>query len=199
MSMPSLGPDLRSRPRRVVTGLRDGKSVLVSDGTPPNAHLHAGWPGHMTSVCWTTAPDLTLPLAETESAPPGIRVTPEPGETRLMIVRFPPDRVFASPNYDPVTAAAEQAAHVPGLAERFEAENPGMHTTDSVDYGIVLDGEIWLELDDGVEVPLRHGDVVVQGGTRHAWRNKGDRSATLAFILLGAARRAGDAFEPYPT
>lgn len=188
MSTPSIGIEPQDRPRRVVTTVRDGKSVISSDGIPPNAHVHISWPGHMTSVCWATGPDLTLPMAEAEPAPAGIRVTPKPGETRLMIVRFPPDQVFASPDYNPVAAASEQATHVPGLAERFEVDSPGMHTTDSVDYGIVIEGEIWLELDDGVEVHLRRGDVLVQGGTRHAWRNKGTQAATLAFVLLGAAR-----------
>ena len=51
---------------------------------------------------------------------------------------------------------------------------PGMHTTATIDFEVVLDGEIWLELDDGVEVHLRAGDTVVQNGTRHAWRNHGD-------------------------
>ena len=105
-----------------------------------------------------------------------------------MIVRFPPDSVFAEPGFDPVAAGREQARHIPGLAERFEAENPGMHTTDTVDYDIVLDGEIWLELDDGAEAHLRQGDVAVQCGTRHAWRNKSARPATMAFVLIGAVR-----------
>ena len=145
-------------------------------------------PGFMTSVCWATAPMPTLPLDGDEPAPPGKLITPPPGETRLMVVRFPPDTVMTGPAFDPIAAGAEQARHLPGLAERFEAEHPGMHTTDTVDYDIVLDGEIWLELDDGAEAHLRQGDVVVQCGTRHAWRNKGTRAATMAFVLIGALR-----------
>jgi mannose-6-phosphate isomerase-like protein (cupin superfamily) len=106
----------------------------------------------------------------------------------LMIVTFPPDAGFMSPSFDPAAADAEQRIHVPGLAERFEAEAPGMHTTDTVDYDIVLDGEIWLELDDGAEVHLEQGDVVVQCGTLHAWRNKGSTTATMCFVLIGAER-----------
>ena len=107
-----------------------------------------------------------------------------------MIVRFPPDAVFAEPAFDPVAAGREQSLHIPGLAECFEAENPGMHVTDTLDYDIVLEGEIWLELDDGAEVHLRQGDVAIQCGTRHAWRNKGSRPATMAFVLIGAVRDA---------
>jgi quercetin dioxygenase-like cupin family protein len=52
----------------------------------------------------------------------------------------------------------------------------------------VLDGEVWLELDDGKEVHLRAHDIVIQNGTRHAWRNKGTKSVKMAFVLIGARR-----------
>lgn len=174
-------------PRRVVTGVRDGKSVFISDGAAPNAHLYEGWPGFMTSVCWATAsvPDVPLQPGE-EPAPPGKYILPGPGETRLMIVRFPPDSVFADPRFNPDLLENEQRFHLDGLAQRFEHADPGMHRTDSLDYDIVLDGEIWLELDDGEEKHLNRGDVVIQGGTRHAWRNKSDSVATMAFVLIGA-------------
>ena len=175
-------------PRRVVTGIRDGKSIILSDGAPPNAHRYQCLSGFMTSVCWATAPVPALPQGGEEAAPVRMRIPPRPGETRLMIVQFPPDATMSGPAFDPVAAGREQALHLPGLAERFESENPGMHTTDTVDYDIVLDGEIWLELDDGAEVHLRQGDVVIQCGTRHAWRNKSTRPATMGFVLIGATR-----------
>jgi hypothetical protein len=81
-----------------------------------------------------------------------------------MIVRFPPDSIFADPRFDPLTTKHEQDMHLPGLVDCFEAGDPGMHRTDSIDYDIVVDGEIWLELDDGVVKHLHQGDVVVQGG-----------------------------------
>lgn len=175
-------------PKRVVTGVRGGKSVFISEGPVPNAHVYDSIPGFMTSVCWATAPVPQLPIGDWEAARPGTTITPPPGETRLMVVTFPPDAVMSSPDFDPNEAELEQARHLPGLAERFEPANPGMHTTDTLDYDIVLDGEIWLELDDGAEVHLKRGDVVVQCGTRHAWRNKGTRAATMAFVLVGARR-----------
>jgi hypothetical protein len=64
------------------------------------------------------------------------------------------------------------------------ALTPG--TTDTIDFEVVLYGEVWLELDDGVEVHLRAGDTVVQNGTRHAWRNHGDTTARLAVFIVGA-------------
>ncbi|MGO7897236.1 cupin domain-containing protein [Rhizobium ruizarguesonis] len=173
-------------PRRVVTGLKDGKSVFVSDGPPPNAHIYTSVPGHMTSVLYATASKPRLPQDHAEQAPPHIRIPPEPGETKLMVVVFPPDSVFATVDHQ--AAFEEQALHIPGLIQAFEAEAPGMHTTKSVDYDIVLDGEVWLELDDGAETLLKQGDIVVQCGTRHAWRNRSDKPATLCFILIGVER-----------
>ena len=71
----------------------------------------------------------------------------------------------------------------------MEPENPGMHTTDTVDIDVVISGEVDLELDDGSEVHLKAGDCVIQNGTRHAWRNRSDKPAVLFVTLLGAERR----------
>ena len=64
----------------------------------------------------------------------------------------------------------------------------GMHTSDTIDYGIVVSGEMWLELDDGAEAHLKQGDCVVQNGTRHNWRNRGSEVCVMAFALIGAKR-----------
>lgn len=173
--------------RRVVTGVVDGKSVFLADGPPANMHAYQGWPGHMTSIIWATATAPGLPVHIGDEPAPGHRATPAPGETRLMMVRFPPDAIFADPRFDGGRFGAEAAQHIPGLIEQFEPEGGGFHTTASIDYDVVLDGEIWLELDDGAEKHLKQGDVVIQGGTRHAWRNRGDRDATMVFVLVGAA------------
>jgi len=176
-------------PRRVVTGIRDGKSVFLSDGPPPNCHHYDGWPGFMTSVIWATAATPGLPvMIDHEPAPPGRDILPGAGETRLMIVRFPPDSVFADPRFDPARLDQEQGFHLNSLADQFESEDPGMHRTESVDYDIVLENEIWLELDDGATRHLRQGDIAIQNGTRHAWRNRSDRVTTMCFVLIGAKR-----------
>ena len=73
-----------------------------------------------------------------------------------------------------------------GLADHFEKLDPAMHKTNTVDYAVVYDGEIWLELDNGETMHLKRGDVVVQNGTRHAWRNKGTRPVTMLFFFNGA-------------
>jgi len=104
-----------------------------------------------------------------------------------MKVTFPPDSAPQGHNIDPAKIAQEYLAKLPGLAEAFEVDHPGMHRTQTLDYAVVLDGEIWLELDNGNVRALKTGDVVVQTGTRHAWRNKGTRPVTMLFVLIGSS------------
>lgn len=172
-------------PRRVVTGVRNGMNVFIDDGPAGNIHHYATIPGMAASILYQTAPTPSLPPADDAARPITEPVLPAPGETVLMIVTFPPDAVMASSDFDPHAAAAEQSAFYPQFAASFDPTAPGFHRTESVDYDIVLDGEIWLELDNETR-HLAAGDVVVQGGTRHAWRNNGDRAATMCFVLIGA-------------
>ena len=175
--------------RRIVTGRdRDGKSTFWSVGLAPRSLNYVHTPGMCNTQIWATAAraSLNAPIADPTLSP--VTVLPEVGGTAFMIVKFPPDSVMHSPQFDPVAAAKENAAWLPGLAERFELDSPGMHTTDTIDYGVVLSGEIWLELDDGATERLLPHDVVIQNGTRHAWRNKGNYEAVMAFVLIGAQR-----------
>jgi hypothetical protein len=175
--------------RRIVTGHNsEGASIFASSGWAPNAHDYRYIPGMSVAQLWSTPP---LPSITSEIQDPTVTahsVVPMAGGTQLLFVTFPPDAVMQSPEFDPKAAHEENLKCVPGLAECFEPDHPGMHTTSSIDYGIVLDGEIWLELDGGQLQHLQRHDVVVQNGTRHAWRNKSDRPTLMAFVLIGARR-----------
>jgi hypothetical protein len=174
--------------RRVVTGHSGGKAVCVSDGASSKTKIYKSIPGNASTLLWATQAMPTVPnQGEAISAKTGY--VPGPGETRFLFVTFPPDSVMMSPSFDPAAAGAELMEHMPELASKFEMDNPGMHTTDTVDYGIVLDGEVWLELDDGKQIHLQQHDVVVQNGTRHAWRNKSEKPVKMAFVLIGANRK----------
>ncbi|WP_349631054.1 cupin domain-containing protein [Bradyrhizobium jicamae] len=175
--------------RRIVTHHDNvGKADVMLDGVPPRTDVFQHIPGMVSRLIWATAQTAVVPAAGIDPTTSVTSIAPGPGETRFLVVTFPPDSVFAAPDFDPAAAVEENLRLNPGLAERFEPD--GMHATDTVDYGIVLDGEIWLELDDGRQTCLRKHDVVVQNGTRHAWRNKSERAATLAFVLVGARRAA---------
>jgi hypothetical protein len=175
--------------RRVVTGHDEGGvSVIVSDGAPPVSSAYQHIPGMMTRLIWATQVGSGIPLHPVEPTSPILSHVPDVGETRFIVATFPPDSVFASPNFDGMLAGEENARLSPGLAELFDER--GFHQSDSIDYAIVLEGSITLELGDGSRTVLRRHDVTVQNGTRHAWRNETDRPATLAFILMGKANRS---------
>lgn len=175
--------------RRVVTGIGpEGRSGIVSDGPAPRSAQYASVPGFASALLWSSPAAPRVGSGAVKDETPQVSFVPGPGETRLMFVTFPPDSVMMRPEFDGAAFGAEFMQKAPGLAETFEMDHPGMHTTNSVDYDVVLDGEIVLELDEGREVTLRRHDVVVQHGTRHAWRNRSDRPATMLFVLIGAER-----------
>ena len=172
--------------QRVVTGHdAEGTSLVAMQSAPPRTHVFQHISGMVSRLVWATPSPPGLPFDGIDPTPMVTSFVPAPGETRFIVVTFPPDAVFGAAGFDGDAAMRENLAVSPGLAERFEPD--GMHATPTVDYGIVLDGEIWLELDEGRSTLLRQHDVVIQNGTRHAWRNKSDRPATVAFVLIGAA------------
>jgi len=178
--------------RRIVTGHDSaGKAVVVSDGAPPRSVEFRHVPGMSAALLWDAAPGARVGKAVSDATPSAKSWVPPAGGSNAMVVVLPPDSVMAAPGFDPMAAGGEYMQNLPGLAEKFEMEAPGMHTTDTIDYAVLLDGELHLELDDGRVTRLQKHDVVVQNGTRHAWRNRSDKPASVFFVLTGAARSAG--------
>jgi mannose-6-phosphate isomerase-like protein (cupin superfamily) len=180
--------------KRVVTGREPpGKSVFVMEGEPPKGAAMRGVPGFRIDLVWGTESVPTLPPTPGDPTLAGQRFFPAPGGTRFVVVTFPPVAAIEKAAADGIDLAAAERdfnASFPGLSEAMEGpEAPGMHTTQTVDYGVVISGEVHLELDDGKQVRLRQGDCVVQNGTRHAWRNLSDREAVMAFVVVGATPR----------
>ena len=171
--------------RRVVTGHdSDGKAVFASDesvppitlGLMPGAEFHRLWGSDGPQVY---PDDGTNPDAHDYF--PGV------GGFRFGLFTIPPEAEADYPD-DMEAAAAEIETKLPGMMAHMEPDEPGMHTTDTTDFEIVLSGQIILELDDGAEVTLGPGDTVVQNGTRHRWRNPFDVPAVLGVFLAGATR-----------
>ena len=174
--------------RQIVTGNDEqGNAIFLADHEV-NPIEGALLPGFKTFELWSTKKNSVVPHKG------GLNNVdyyfPELNGSVFRIISFPPQISEQSPfNFSP-EAVQEIQNKLPGLMEHLEPENPGMHTTNSIDYGIVLKGEICLELDNDQERLLRAGDSVVQNGTRHAWVNKSQEPAMMAFILIGVNREA---------
>lgn len=172
--------------RRIVTGHdADGNACLVSDGAPGRA-VQIGGPGGPTFFeLWSThqTPAL-IARRPAEPAEDGLVLGPPQGGTRLRVIEFPPEG-DAIRQLDAAGARESFGAMGGAGASQFKvgAPHPLMHRTPTVDYGIVLEGEITLIMDQD-ETTLRAGDVVVQCGTNHAWANRSDGNCRMAFVLI---------------
>ncbi|MGH9137307.1 MAG: cupin domain-containing protein [Acidimicrobiales bacterium] len=170
--------------RRVVTGHDpDGKAVFVSDSLvePITTVLSA------TAFHQLWGGDNPPELPDDGASPPTSTYFPPVGGFRFNLFTLPPaNKPPPGPEVDVGAALAELHAALPGLFDYNESAEPGMHTTPTIDFEVVLSGEVVLELDDGATVHLGPGDTVVQNGTRHRWSNPGDIPATLAVFICGA-------------
>jgi quercetin dioxygenase-like cupin family protein len=173
--------------RRVVTGhTSEGKATVASDVQVPAITLDL-LPGTEFHRLWGADEAPTFP--DDGSPRPAHAYFPPVGGFRFGLFTVAPQSMASQKDLDMQLALAELERKLPGLAVHMEPDNPGMHTTNTVDFEYVISGEVWLELDDGKEVRLQAGDTVVQNGTRHAWRNKRDESCRLVVCLIGAHRR----------
>jgi mannose-6-phosphate isomerase-like protein (cupin superfamily) len=172
--------------RRVVTGNRDGKAVFASDEAAPRGHDFVHSPQMSQALIWATEPGDELSAVENDQTESISSVVPGPGGTRFFFVRFQPDSVFASDDFDPAAAGGEHMEVSPGLAERFEPDSPGKHTTPTLDYAVVLEGELFAVMDED-EVKLTAGDVIIQPATRHSWSVRTEEPATIAVVMIGVA------------
>lgn len=153
-------------PRRVVTGHDEhGVSLVLSDGTVP-VHRVMPQDGVGFYEVWETesTPAPILPSEPSEPTERTLRVPPAPNGTKIRINEF-----------------------FPGFVGEHGRQTP-IHRTETIDYGIVLEGEIVLILEDS-EVTLHAGDIAIQRGTIHAWANRSDAVCRVAFILIGGVFR----------
>ena len=185
---------------------KDGKSVFVSDGEPPR-HFKAETGLEIYEV-WRTYSIPSIPVDESD---PTIEMTsclPEVGEggSFLRFYCFPGTEAIeqAVKNGVDVEAIEKQRLAYPGINPKtgkpfFAVErvpdNPQMHVTDTIDYAIVVSGEIWMEMDDGAEVHLKQGDVVIQNGTKHAWRPRSPAPCVMAYCMTGVANKYQEHFQ----
>ena len=175
--------------RRVVTGHDGaGKAVFATDERVAPTTL-ALLPGMEFHRLWGA--DETVSFPGDGSAPAAHAYFPPVGGFRVGMFTVPPSTTQADLSQLDVPAAlAELETALPGMAAHMEPDAPGMHTTATVDVEYVISGRCILELDDGATVELGPGDVVVQNGTRHAWRNPYDETCRMVVVLIGAHHAA---------
>ena len=171
--------------RRVVTGHdADGKAVFVSDG-PVSPVTTALSPGSEFHQLWGA--DEAPRFPDDGSLRAHHTYFPPVGGFRFGHFTLPPEGSAELPaDLDIGAALAEMDKRLPGMTSYMEPGAPGMHTTATIDFEVVLSGQVTLELDDGASVTLGPGDTVVQNGTRHRWSNPGDVPVVIAVFLIGA-------------
>jgi len=172
---------LENKPtRRVVTSNdSEGKSYFMQDGPTPG-HLDIGI--MQSDEIWIDEPRQPGPPATVSPIDVDtFKLLPPEGGSHLRVMTFQPEGAAVDLSEDEFL---RQLARFDTQGTMEEGGN-GMHTTPTIDYGIILSGKIYLELDEG-EVELSAGDVVVQRSTRHAWHNRSELPCKVAFILISS-------------
>jgi mannose-6-phosphate isomerase-like protein (cupin superfamily) len=167
--------------RRIVTGHdANGRSILWKDGPSPNAV--EVMPGLVSHEMWqTTAPAGNTGDEDTALGP--LQLEPRNANgTVFRIVTFPPDESLKDADMGEAFEKMHSDAH------DADSDTAGMHETRTTDYAIVIEGEVWAVMEEG-ETKMEVGDVLIQRGTNHAWSNRSDKPAAVAFVLIDAKAR----------
>jgi len=172
--------------RRIVTGHDEQARAVVLSDAPPSRVVPVGGPGGPTFFeVWSTR-DTPVRIDRQSGEPEenGLVLAPPKGGTRIRVIDFPPD----GDAIRQLTAAEANAKFGEmGGADAARsgggAPHPLMHRTQTLDYGIVLEGELTLVLDQGESI-VRAGDIVIQRGTNHAWANRSGANCRVAFVLI---------------
>ena len=177
---------------RVVTGHDAAcRAIVSSNGPLPIVAEIAGVPGTVFHEVWNTS---STPAAIDNGMDPSLgplKLAPPTHGTRLRFVDIPPDVAdFSAQGAARVKEAFAQMGDAAASTARANSPHPLMHRTETVDYGIVIEGELTLVLDDA-EVNLKVGSVVIQRGTNHAWANRSGKLCRMLFVLVDGAYEAG--------
>ncbi len=171
--------------RRVVSGHNaQGKSCFIFDGPAP--HVYQRGPGSSLVIeLWDTSATPADNTGEHDPTDRAFRLPPPKNGSVFRVISYPPDKERRAALEREHATSHDDGTGRAGALDRSNARHPGFHKTASIDYAIVLSGEIWALMDEG-EVLLKQGDVLVQRGTNHAWSNRADAPAVLAFVLIDA-------------
>jgi len=170
--------------RRVVTGHdENGKAVVITDGDVTNIVRPGHRPGVAIQNVWVIDSSPAEVFGPEETTDQTIGLLPPKNGSVFRIIDFPPEKGWIE---DLDKDAAKEAWASIGAEHVGVEDNPAhplMHRTETVDYTVCLEGEIYMVLDDS-EVLIKKGDTVVQRGTNHAWSNRSDSVCTVMFVLV---------------
>jgi len=169
---------------RVVTGHdADGKAIVASDGALPSVVELQAIPGMIFHEVWETR-GTPAPVDNCVDPTVGPLMHQPPAQgTRIRFVDMPPDAQYLTQGESQMKALFAEVNDGEGLTVKDDSPHPMMHRSEAIDYGIVIDGEMTLVLDDS-EVPLRPGSVVIQRGTNHAWANRSGKMCRMLFVQI---------------
>jgi mannose-6-phosphate isomerase-like protein (cupin superfamily) len=170
--------------KRVVTGHNaQGQAVVASSGPTPNVFPLLTVPGTVFYELWNTGTSPALLDNSSDPSAQPLRLSPGSQGSVIRVVDIPPDSVQNQVSDENAAAVFAEMGESHAGTGQGGARHKLMHRTETLDYGIVTEGEVWLVLDEE-EVHLKRGDVVVQRGTNHAWSNRTEAMARMVFVLL---------------
>ena len=174
-------------PRILVSGhTPEGRSTYISDGPPQKVRTVEERPGYRVSNIWAIF-DSPAPIDDPDRINEVVGLAPPPMGSLIRIIDYPPeprDPVERKKMFEAMFSKLfPDGRHLPP-----DAVHPGMHTTESIDYAIVLQGEIYAVMEEGEKL-MRAGDVLIQRGTAHAWSNRSNEFARICFVLIDGKRK----------
>jgi mannose-6-phosphate isomerase-like protein (cupin superfamily) len=170
--------------RRVVTGKdATGKAIVIIDAVATAVHRREEL-GVTNTLLWVTDSSPAVLSNQEDAANKKIGVVAPPGGTIFRVVEFAPERELKA-DYETRLRIIQSIGLAPEGDSREKPRDPAMHRTKTIDYALILSGEIDMLLDDS-EIHLKAGDVVIQRGTNHAWVNRGNQSCQVAFVMVDA-------------
>lgn len=166
--------------RRIITGHDENGTAIVTMDTPaPNARVRSA-SGLTSTLIWVEDDTPADNAGDTDKGDRESGVSPPDNGSVFRVVEFPPEQTGDSFNNEAMKAEMGLDSD-----DGTVVRHPGMHRTRSVDYAIVISGEIDMLLDES-DVHLKAGDTLVQRGTNHAWANRSDEPCIIAFVLIDA-------------
>jgi hypothetical protein len=170
--------------RRVVTGHNAaGKSIFITDAATPHVFQRSKGSAVVHEL-WETAGTPADNRGSADAIARGHRLPPPQHGSVFRVIEYPPDseRLAAIAHE---TALPDDGSGRDAATDRNNPRHAGFHKTATIDYAIVLSGEIYAMMDEG-ELLLKTGDVLIQRGTNHAWSNRTNDTAVVAFVLIDA-------------